>query len=139
MGTSPLVSGDSKSTLATNNRGIVAAKVDALAVQEVAAQFEKLTARLRQITDGVCDLPISDPDPRIKAQQLAKGLELANETIRAMASLVETGRGIGLILGTKNSGDAGKIDFSKLTNLSLTLIQAQRDAGQAELPAMDIG
>ncbi len=121
--------------LAAQERIEAAAKVDALAVREVAAQFERLATRLQQITEGVCSLPISDADPRVKAQQLAKGLELANETVRALAGLVETGRSLGLVLGPKNPGnsDAGRIDFSRLTTLSLTLIQAQKEAGQQPL------
>lgn len=129
-----------RAVLATNNRAITAAKVDAEAVTEYSRFFSKLTAKLHELTDVVCALPLNDPDPRIRAQQAAKGLELTNETIKGLAGLVETGRAIGLILGAKTlpGSDAGKLDFAKLTTLNLTLIQAQKEAGVKPVEVMEL-
>lgn len=130
--------------LETTNRTLAAANVDALAVRKVEAWFGTLAERMDSLIDGIVHLPIDggpEQDARQKRMQLAESVELANEALKGIAQLIETGRSIGLVLGPKNAppSEAGKLDFSKLTSLTFVVQQAQKKAGQEPMQVVELG
>lgn len=125
--------------LATQARTEVAARTDALAVRRVAGWFDSVTSRYDEIIAGVITLPINDPDENKRRFQLRQQVELLNETIKGAGMLVELAKSVGLALGPKAAGgNQEKIDFGKLTHLSLVVMQAQKDSGQKPVEVFEL-
>lgn len=121
-------------------RALQAAESDALMVKKAAGWLQTAADQLDKILAGICTLPVNDESELIRKRQLGQAVELMSEALKSVASLVEIGRNLGLVLGPKKDpgSDAGRIDFSRLTSLSVTLIEAQKQAGQQPIPVVQL-
>jgi hypothetical protein len=123
-----------------SNRVAIAAKADAETVERMSGFLSVAGRRYDEILLGITSLPIDDPDHDARAKQLKRNSELLSEAIRGVGQLVESARSIGLVVSAKTAPTAteGRVDFAKLTSLSLTLIEAQREAGQEPIQVIEI-
>lgn len=114
--------------LASGVRANIAARTDAFLAGKVETWIQKTAKLLDSFVDQIATLPIDGADDREKRFNLRQGIELTNEALKGVATLVETGRNIGLVVGPRKAEHAeGKMDLSKLTALNALLSAAQRE------------
>ncbi len=112
----------------------VASRVDVKLIEATSEQVDKLTEAWSDLTKRVILISV-EPDPDLSEQQkrinsthlLERKSDLLTKISKGYAAMIETATALGLVKGLAKEPEAGKLDFSKLTQLNIEITAAIGD------------